>query len=87
MKDPFENRASGLESPARGAAAVVPDDDDANVPMVTRSLYVGFPGDVTVTMLDGNVVTFSAVPAGLLPIRVTRVHATGTTATGIVALW
>jgi len=55
----------------------------------TRGLYVGGAGDVKVDMEGGETgVVFSSVPAGsILPVRVLRVWATGTTATSIVALW
>ena len=44
-------------------------------------------GNVSVVMADGTTAVLSAVPAGmLLPLRVTRVNATSTTATLIVAL-
>ena len=39
-------------------------------------------------MQGGAEVTLAAVPAGaLLPLRVSRVLASGTTATALVALW
>lgn len=76
-----------VTAPAMGAAAVTPLDgtDLANI---SRSLYVGGAGNMVVTMQDGNDVTFSGIPAGaILPIRVTRVKSTGTTATNIVSLF
>lgn len=55
---------------------------------VTRALYIGQAGHVAVVMKGGQTVTFSNVPAGsLLPIRVTRVLATGTTAGLIIGLF
>ena len=43
---------------------------------------------ITVTVDDGDVVTFSGVPAGdVLPVLVRRVWSTGTTATNMVAVW
>lgn len=51
------------------------------------SLWVGGGGDVKVTMSGGGDVTFSSVPAGShLPISITHVIKTGTTATNMVAL-
>jgi hypothetical protein len=54
-------------------------------------LYVGDVSggtDVKVTMESGNEATFKGVTAGsFLPVLVTRVHATGTTATQILALY
>lgn len=75
------------EQPASLAQAITKSDATSYAP--TRGLYVGGTGDVAVTMAgDGGDVTFSSVPAGtILPIRVTRILSTGTTATSIVALW
>lgn len=67
------------------AVAVVPSDVTAVGP--TLGLYVGGTGNVTVTMKDGTVVVFNAVPVGaILPVRCVKVNA-ATTATLIVALW
>jgi hypothetical protein len=52
-----------------------------------RALYVGGAGDVAALNENGVAVTFTAVPAGaVLPIVTSRVNATNTTATNIVAL-
>lgn len=86
MADKFKDYASGLESPASNAAAVMPSDDQ-DLTISARSLYIGNPGDLKVTTVRGDTVTFAGVPAGILPVRVARVHATGTTAGNIVAVW
>lgn len=72
-----------------GAYAKALTKSDATTFVPTRALYVGGYGDVAVTMMgDGGTVTFTAVPAGtVLPIRVTQLLSTGTTATSVVALW
>lgn len=50
-------------------------------------LWVGGAGAVTLRTGDDETVLISGVPAGtLLPIQARRVHATGTTATLILAL-
>lgn len=60
---------------------------DSTVLSGVRSLYIGGAGDVVATPVSGPDVTFTAVPAGtILPIGPIKVKATGTTATGIVAL-
>jgi hypothetical protein len=77
--------ADGPINPARYAVAVTPSD--ATVLNTTKALYVGGLGNVAVTMAGGGDVTFNAVPVGtILPIAVTKVLATGTTATLITAL-
>jgi hypothetical protein len=77
-----------LSEPAVNAAAITPSDT-TDLTQFTRFLYVGGTGDITVNMAgSGATVLFKAVPVGVvLPIRVSRVLATGTTATNVVALW
>jgi hypothetical protein len=85
--DPFASSAEPLYGPADDAVAVTPSDS-TDLATVTRALYVGGAGAVAVQMLGGEEVTFAAVPAGtVLPVRVQRVMASGTTATLIIALW
>jgi hypothetical protein len=65
--------------------AVTPSD--ATVLQTTKALYVGGAGNVAVTMAGGGNATFVAPPVGtILPVAVSKVLATGTTATSIVAL-
>lgn len=83
----FEDQAIKLNSPCGAAVAVTPDDDVEFDPS-SRYVWVGGLGNLAVTMLDGSVVTFTAVPAGTsLPIRVRKVMATNTTATNIVMMY
>ena len=68
------------------AAAVTAND--STVLAVTRALFVGTGGNVAVTMAKGTVVTFANVPSGsILPVQVTKVMATNTTASSILALY
>lgn len=68
----------------QGGVAVTPSDA---TPITASAVWVGGLGNLVVTMQDGQVLTFTAVPAGtLLPISVTRIRA-ATTATLIVALY
>lgn len=51
-------------------------------------LYVGTAGDVKIETQNGDEVTFENVNSGqFMPINVVKVFSTGTTATGIIALW
>jgi hypothetical protein len=87
MADQHQFAAEGLTSPADNAAAVTPSDS-TDLAYNSRALYVGGAGNLVVTMSGGGDVTFTAVPAGsILPIRVSRVKATSTTATSIVNLY
>jgi hypothetical protein len=87
MIDTFRKHSRSLTSPPEEAAAIVPDDA-ADLPFATRALYVGGEGDLKVRMLGGGVVTLAGVPAGVfLPLRVSRVFATDTTASALVGFW
>jgi hypothetical protein len=79
-------QGSAFAGSAANAVAVTPSDVTVLIP--TIGVYVGGAGNVAVTMLNGAVVTFTAPPVGtVLPIQVTKVMATNTTATLIIALW
>lgn len=85
--DKFSDYPTSLTAPARDAVAVVPSDT-TDLTVLPRALYVGQTGDVTARLAGGQTVLFKAAQAGsVLPVRAARVMATGTTATGIVALW
>jgi hypothetical protein len=87
MTDSFRKHSRSLTSPPEHALAILPDDA-GDLPQVTRALYVGVGGDLAVRMCGGEAVTFAGVAAGtLLPVRVSRVLASGTTAAGILGLW
>jgi len=79
--DRHANVAVPLAGPHDLMAAVTPSDS-ADLANVTRGVYVGGAGDLTVINAAGTTVTFKAVPAGtLLPIRVARIKATLTSST------
>lgn len=78
--------AAGLNFPAEHAEVVTPSDS-TDLGVVSRSLYIGGAGNVSVVMLSGATVTFSNLAAGsLLPVRVSRVRATGTSATNLLSI-
>lgn len=87
MADAFPHHGSGLESPASYAAAITPNDS-TDLSDVPRALYCTGDGTVRVTMRGGGSAVDLPMIAGVaLPVRVSRVWATGTTATGIVGVW
>jgi hypothetical protein len=72
----------------KAAVAVVPHDTNKFTRGVCQGIYVGGAGNVAAVMEDGTVATFTAPPVGsILPIRATRVNATNTTATLMLALY
>jgi len=69
-----------------GAFAITPDDN-TDLSLLARGIYVGTSGDLKVTMADNTTVTFGSIAAGVVhPIAVKRVWSTGTSASGIKGL-
>lgn len=86
MTDRFKNTSSGISGPAFDAFAIVPNDS-TDLPEITRALYIGGGGDISLITKGGTQLTFSGANAGsLLPVRVARILATGTSATNIIGL-
>lgn len=87
--DRYDNLEKDISQPAVDGVAVTPGA--MALTDVTRCLFVGVGGDVQVTFMGidgmaGNTVVHKNVQSGaILPIRVTHVLATLTTATDIVA--
>ncbi|MCB2128040.1 MAG: hypothetical protein KDE03_02905 [Rhodobacteraceae bacterium] len=85
--DKFSDYPTSLTAPARDALAVTPNDA-TDLSILPRALFVGQTGNVSARLAGGGTVVFQNVQAGsLLPVRALGINATGTTATGIVALW
>jgi hypothetical protein len=83
----FAGRAKSVEGPSDVFAAVAPSDTQ-DLPLgLTRGLFVGQAGVFAVHDERGVVVSFVSNDAQYHPLRVRRVLATGSTATGIVALY
>lgn len=74
--------------PAQGGMAVTPSDVADLAVKPCRALWVGTGGSIAVIFSDTSAATLANVGSGvLLPISVTRVMATGTTASSVVALY
>lgn len=85
MTDVFGNFMSGLESPATRLQAVTPSDS-ADLPAACRALNVATTGTVQLTTVAGDTETVYVAAGIAFPVRARRIWATGTTATGIVAM-
>ena len=86
MPDRFEHHAAGLDAPAAHGFAITPNDA-AELAEITRAIYVGAPGHLSLVLLSGAVVTLSNLAGGtVLPVRARQVRATGTTAGSLVGL-
>lgn len=84
MNDPFKSQNSQLDSPGRDAFIITPSDSD-DLQTVPRSLYIGTQGDISVVMVSGAEIIFGDA-VGILPIAVSKVKVTGTTASNIVGI-
>lgn len=86
----FQRAAPVVTAPYHGGVAVTPNDTTDLSRSPTRGLFIGGAGSgaLKVDLADGSTVSFASLLANtLLPIAVTRVYATGTNVTGVVALY
>ncbi|AGT09261.1 spike base protein, RCAP_Rcc01079 family [Paracoccus aminophilus] len=86
IKDRFEGYADSLASPYVEDAFAIMPSDSSDLAQVTKGLNVNTGGTIRVRMKSGADVTLTVPDACILPFRISRVFATGTTATGIVGL-
>lgn len=92
QKNKFKNVYRGIESPGSVGFAVTPNNTNL-LQGVTRSIWVGGAGNVQVDMVDPDIngnytILISGIAAGtFLPLSVTRIHSTNTTATLIVGFY
>ncbi len=71
---------------AKDAIVITPSDSTTIEP--TSGIYIGISGDIAVTMKNGNDAIFKSLAAGVIhPLCVTKVKATGTTASNILAVY
>ena len=70
----------------RGVAVTPSDSANQDYGFTQKAFYIGGAGAVKVTTANGDTVTFSAVPVGMLYVSAKKVFSTGTTATNIVAV-
>ena len=85
--DTQAQRGDTVDFPATRLRAVTPNDTNELL-FVTKALYIGVAGNLSlIAQEDSAAVTLTAVAAGsIIPVRAKIVRATGTTASGIVAL-
>ena len=85
MKSPYKHQSSGLESFLTDSNELTPNDSNDVEWGESRGFIVrGNAGDVRVMTVSGSVRTIPNVQASeIITVRIKRVYATGTTATGI----
>lgn len=85
-QNPFAGVQGGLSSPGSDIVPVTPNDATDLPDGVCRALLIGAGGTLSIITAAGNTRAIT-VGAGLLPVGVARVRATGTTCTGIAAVY
>ena len=84
MADKFEELRREATAPARDGRVIVPDDGN-DLEYVARSIHVGTAGIVNVVSVEGTTLPFKMTDGGVITMEVSRVLATGTTATDLIA--
>lgn len=85
MSNPFDSRSPSLSGPATDLQPVTPDDI-SDLPDTAVALYVETGGRIIFDSITGESRNVVVADLSILPVGVRRVHATGTTASGIHAL-
>jgi len=79
--DNFSNHSTGLIGSFRHNFSITPHDVN-ELSNVTRGIYVGSGGDIKLTTIGGDTVTYSNAQSGsTIPVQAKIVFSTGTTAT------
>lgn len=76
-----------IDSPAREWAAVDLSGGNVTFAIAPKSIFVGGAGNVIAVGKDGTSATFAALAGQILPICPASITASGTTATGLIALY
>jgi len=66
-----------------GSITITPSDSTTYSRPVIRSLYCTGAGNVTFTAVDGTIDSWTVAAFSIIPVAMTAVAATGTTATGL----
>lgn len=85
MSDPFASYSPSMDGPASKLVTVTPNDT-TDLSMFIRGLSVTGSGLVRVTTVDDTEGTVYVIAGSVFPVRVRKVWASGTDATGIVGL-
>lgn len=86
IEDPFKSYSPGPTDPVSNAVAITPSDTE-DLAVIPRGIIVSETGHVRATFLNGETVDLYVVAGVFIPVRVKKIHASGTSAIGIVAAW
>jgi hypothetical protein len=80
----FASHSVGVSDPFTNAVDIDPlKSDTVDLPNAVRSLYVTVAGAVKFTTIGGTTDTWTVPANFIIPMVISRVWSTGTTATGI----
>lgn len=82
MSNPFKNRAVPLSGPALDLVPITPDDN-ASFPEMGVAFYATTGGNVALVTASGASRTVAVADYMLVPLGVSKILQTGTTASGI----
>lgn len=86
MIDRFRSDSDSVTGPARVAYAITPHDTQ-ELAMVTKAVCIGASGTLCFRAMHSTAdVTLNVVAGQILPVRISHIRATGTTAAGLVGL-
>ena len=80
-------RSTVVAAPYTSAAAITTSDATAIATGITDAVYCGVSGTAVLIDQNGTSISTTLVGGTILPLRVSRINATGTAATGLVALY
>lgn len=84
--DTQAQRGDAAELPAKRLRAITPHDTN-ELEFVPKALFVGVGGNISlIAQEDTTAVTLAVATGAIIPVRAKIVKATGTTATGIIAM-
>jgi len=86
MAQGFSKSFDRVESQGRTWASITPSDS-ATLSPIPKALWANVAGDIAITGEDGTSVTFTVAASTPIPLCPTKVLSTGTTATGIKAIY
>ncbi|WP_415182070.1 spike base protein, RCAP_Rcc01079 family [Phaeovulum sp.] len=85
MSNPFKSRAPSLNGPATDIVPVIPNDA-TDLATTAIALFIETAGALRIVTVGGQERVVNVDDFFLLPVGVTRVKQTGTTASGIHAM-
>lgn len=85
-KDIYNSHSRGRAGGPANLMLVTPSDA-TDLPFVTQWVYLANTGTLKVTTAGGQTLTTPTMKDGWHLLELSRIHATGTTATGIMVGW